>query len=1065
MAAPLAKTGAEEFLFDDFDGYTDDVGLMDAGWEPMDVNTPSENATWTVLNPGGRLNPPTENGAPSLGFFLISDSDAAGGDNPGGSGMSHDIWSPYFDCTGAAAVWIHFDLSAQLNNNGQCVFDVDVSTDDAATWTNVFRRVAPGRGIPPLPTTENADGFYGRAHIDISTQAAGKPDVRFRFRHFEPSDDWWIAVDNLVIDDQPPPGGAVTLLLEHFLSGIPAAWTVHSPPGNTEGSTWNAVDYCQRTLVKFNGGQFADGADGRRLHRLDASVAIMDGSCRAEAAEDEYLITPPLDCTKATDVFLHWKSNVVVDGGLEEVLLSLDGGETFEATPVFSYNLGALLDPGEEPFYAEHVLAVPEAVGRNGVAFAFHYVTGGANAAWGIDDVRVSVNGTGFSPRNCENRELTAADYDPAVNSITLTWKNIPGDEGFRVLANDVQLGPDLSSSATTFTHSNPPAGATIVYKLQSLKAGAVDLECAAPPVKAFTCPGDLVACTNHAARTVAFTWQTGKNLAATGFALRRNGTPTASIPLTQGSYTDTPAAPGVYHYELALDGGDAGQCPALPLTWTAVIAGGDIILFDDFQCYADDAALLAAGWETHEENTPEENAAWTVLNPGGRDNPPERDGTPTAGTFLVSDSDAATGANPGGTGMSHDVWSPPFSCMGRTVVWLHMDTTLVMNNNGQCVFDVDVTSDDGATWTNVFRRVAPARGLEPLPLADIPEGLEGGPQVGNADGFFGPLDVDISAVAAGKPSVQFRLRDFEPNDDWWFAVDNVRVDSTPVTGGSREILPLVNFSQGIPNGWAVESIDDVAPWAPEDPCLASLLNANGGIFPDLADGHQIHHFDQVFALVFRDFTCVTPPRDESLTTPVLDLSGTASVFLHFKSAIAPTDAVSEVLLSLDGKATFEAEPVFSYQRGGGMLRDAGNAEMIYNEYILEVPRAANQPSVAFAFHHLNPGGRPFGWAIDDVRVTAEGGGATLRRGDADGTSPLNITDPIFVLNFLFAGGEGPTCLDAADADDSGTVNITDPIRVLNFLFAGGPPPLPPGPNNCGADPTEDALPPCEYDC
>ena len=65
MATPLSETGAAEFLLDDFDGYTDDIGLMDAGWEPMDVNTPSENATWTVLNPGGRLNPPTENGTPS----------------------------------------------------------------------------------------------------------------------------------------------------------------------------------------------------------------------------------------------------------------------------------------------------------------------------------------------------------------------------------------------------------------------------------------------------------------------------------------------------------------------------------------------------------------------------------------------------------------------------------------------------------------------------------------------------------------------------------------------------------------------------------------------------------------------------------------------------------------------------------------------------------------------------------------------------------------------------------------------------------------------------------------
>src|SRR5262245_53370971 len=95
LVAGFGRLQATEFLFDDFDGYVDDLGLTDAGWEPMDVNTPLENATWTVTNPGGRLNPPGADGAPSVGTFLISDSDAASGDNPGGTGMSHDIWSPF----------------------------------------------------------------------------------------------------------------------------------------------------------------------------------------------------------------------------------------------------------------------------------------------------------------------------------------------------------------------------------------------------------------------------------------------------------------------------------------------------------------------------------------------------------------------------------------------------------------------------------------------------------------------------------------------------------------------------------------------------------------------------------------------------------------------------------------------------------------------------------------------------------------------------------------------------------------------------------------------------------
>jgi hypothetical protein len=38
---------------------------------------------------------------------------------------------------------------------------------------------------------------------------------------------------------------------------------------------------------------------------------------------------------------------------------------------------------------------------------------------------------------------------------------------------------------------------------------------------------------------------------------------------------------------------------------------------------------------------------------------------------------------------------------------------------------------------------------------------------------------------------------------------------------------------------------------------------------------------------------------------------------------------------------------------------------------------------------------------------------------------------------------------------------MTDPILILNFLFRGVDPSAPPGPFECGPDPTPDALPEC----
>jgi hypothetical protein len=77
-------------------------------------------------------------------------------------------------------------------------------------------------------------------------------------------------------------------------------------------------------------------------------------------------------------------------------------------------------------------------------------------------------------------------------------------------------------------------------------------------------------------------------------------------------------------------------------------------------------------------------------------------------------------------------------------------------------------------------------------------------------------------------------------------------------------------------------------------------------------------------------------------------------------------------------------------------------------------------------------------------------------RADPNNDGACNITDGIYILNYLFLGGPQPTCKESADPNNDGLVNITDGIYVLNYLFLGGPSPLPPGPPGkgvpCGTD-------------
>ena len=78
-------------------------------------------------------------------------------------------------------------------------------------------------------------------------------------------------------------------------------------------------------------------------------------------------------------------------------------------------------------------------------------------------------------------------------------------------------------------------------------------------------------------------------------------------------------------------------------------------------------------------------------------------------------------------------------------------------------------------------------------------------------------------------------------------------------------------------------------------------------------------------------------------------------------------------------------------------------------------------------------------------------------RGNVNADDDTNLTDGIFLLNFLFLGGPSPTCQDASDSNNDNEVNLTDAVFLLNFLFLGGPPP--PAPTGaCGTDPDNDAL-------
>jgi hypothetical protein len=62
-------------------------------------------------------------------------------------------------------------------------------------------------------------------------------------------------------------------------------------------------------------------------------------------------------------------------------------------------------------------------------------------------------------------------------------------------------------------------------------------------------------------------------------------------------------------------------------------------------------------------------------------------------------------------------------------------------------------------------------------------------------------------------------------------------------------------------------------------------------------------------------------------------------------------------------------------------------------------------------------------------------------RGDANGDGTINLSDAIYLLNYLFRSASPPDPLEAGDANCDEVVNLSDAIYLLNYLFKDGDPP------------------------
>lgn len=112
--------------------------------------------------------------------------------------------------------------------------------------------------------------------------------------------------------------------------------------------------------------------------------------------------------------------------------------------------------------------------------------------------------------------------------------------------------------------------------------------------------------------------------------------------------------------------------------------------------------------------------------------------------------------------------------------------------------------------------------------------------------------------------------------------------------------------------------------------------------------------------------------------------------------------------------------------------------------------------------HGAYPGGGQFGWMeVDDLGDSivvnwtgfnyledtivaysfAMPGDVSPLCGDVDGDRRTDLSDVVYLIQFIFAGGPVPQPLTGGDVNCDGLVNITDAVYLIQYIFSGGNPP------------------------
>ena len=58
--------------------------------------------------------------------------------------------------------------------------------------------------------------------------------------------------------------------------------------------------------------------------------------------------------------------------------------------------------------------------------------------------------------------------------------------------------------------------------------------------------------------------------------------------------------------------------------------------------------------------------------------------------------------------------------------------------------------------------------------------------------------------------------------------------------------------------------------------------------------------------------------------------------------------------------------------------------------------------------------------------------------GDSNSDLRVNVSDAVFIINYVFSGGNAPNPLGSGEVNCDSKVNVSDAVYLINYVFSGG---------------------------